>query len=189
MTPCTRRALLMGMGLAATAASGLALANNPGDAAPPAEVSVELPGARLQGRSTLRFLGLRIYDARLWRGAAPVGDDWSSMPFALELQYARELKGDQIAERSLQEMRRQGEIPAASATTWLAQMKQIFPDVKDGDRITGVNRPGEGVRFFLNGRARGEPRDAEFAKWFFGIWFSPRTSEPALRLALLGSGS
>ena len=45
------------------------------------------------------------------------------------------------------------------------------------------------MRFFLNGRARGEPRDAEFAKWFFGIWFSPRTSEPALRLALLGSGS
>ena len=29
-------------------------------------------------------------------------------------------------------------------------------------------------------------RDAEFARLFFGIWLSPRTSEPALREALLG---
>jgi hypothetical protein len=50
-----------------------------------------------------------------------------------------------------------------------------------------LQRPGEAAVFWLNGRLRGEIRDAEFARRFFGIWLSPRTSEPALRSALLGS--
>ena len=66
-------------------------------------------------------------------------------------------------------------------------MRQIFPDVKEGDRITGVQRPGEAARFFVNGQPRGEVRDAEFTRLFFGIWLSPRTSQPRLREALLGT--
>jgi hypothetical protein len=39
--------------------------------------------------------------------------------------------------------------------------------------------------FLLNGQPAGEIRDPEFARLFFGIWLSPRTSEPAMRRALL----
>ncbi len=35
-------------------------------AAAPAEVSSELPGARLLGSGRLTFFGLHVYDARLW---------------------------------------------------------------------------------------------------------------------------
>ena len=49
-----------------------------------------------------------------------------------------------------------------------------------------MNLPGVGARFFVNGALRGEPKDADFARLFFGIWLSPRSSEPALREALLG---
>ncbi len=66
-------------------------------------------------------------------------------------------------------------------------MKRLFPDVHAGDRITGVHRPGEGAAFFVNGRAVGEVRDSRFAQLFFGIWLSPRTSQPSLRAALLGT--
>jgi hypothetical protein len=152
----------------------------------PAELLAELPGARLIGRGTLRFLGLRIYEARLWAGAAPSAADWAAAPLALELQYARALDGARIAERSLTEMRRQEDIATESARRWLGAMTQIFPDVKEGDRITGLNLPGIGARFFVNGQARGEVRDTDFARLFFGIWLSPRTSEPPLRDALLG---
>lgn len=179
----TRRAWLLSVALAP-----LMLHAQPAPAGPPAEVNAELPGARLQGSARLRFLGLHIYDARLWVGAQPVTADWATLPFALELQYARNLKGEQIAERSLKEMRRQGEIPEITAERWLGNMKQLFPDVAAGDRITGLNVPGTGARFFINGSFRGEPREAEFARLFFGIWLSPRTSEPALREALLGRG-
>ena len=156
----------------------------------PAEVQAALPQARLQGRGLLRFLGLRVYQARLWAGANAVAADWAAVPFALELEYARELKGADIAERSLKEMRRQGEITPVVAQRWLALMQQLFPDVKEGDRITGVHQPGQGARFFLNGRARGAPvGDEDFARVFFGIWLSPRSSEPDLRAALIGPAS
>ena len=162
-----------------------------GTAAPapavPAEVKAELPGALLQGQGRLRFLGLRIYEARLWIAAPGLGVDWALSPLALELLYARGLDGSKIAEHSLAEMRRQGEIEAGKATRWLAAMKEVFPDVQAGERLTGVHLPGLGARFFVNGQLKGDVRDAEFARLFFGIWLSPRTSEPSLRDALLGN--
>jgi hypothetical protein len=154
--------------------------------AAPAELAADLPGARLQGSGLLRFFGLKVYEVRLWLGSQPLADDWAATPLALELQYDRTLYGAQIAERSLKEMRRQGDIGAADADRWLGAMKQVFPDVKENDRITGLNLPGVGARFFVNGALKGDIRDPQFARLFFGIWLSEKTSEPALRNALLG---
>ena len=169
--------------------SGRAQAQTPAPTAPapPAEVQAELPGARLQGKGQMRFLGLRVYDIRLWAGAQAVGAVWSDAVLALEIEYLRRLDGAQIAERSLTEMRRQSDIPADTAQRWLLLMKKLFPDVRAGDRITGLNLPGQGARFFINAQLQGEVREAEFARLFFGIWLSPRSSEPALREALLAS--
>jgi hypothetical protein len=179
----TRRRALRVLGLLpACALPGIGLAQSL-----PAEVAAELPGARMQGSGRLRFLGLRIYEARLWAPAVVAAADWARAPLALELQYARKLVGRLIAERSLDEMRRQGEIEPARAERWLARMTELFPDVADGDRITGVQRPGEATRVFFNGALKGEVRDAEFTRFFFGIWLSAQTSEPALRDALLGT--
>jgi len=84
-------------------------------------------------------------------------------------------------------MRRQRDISDDEAGRWLAAMMQVFPDVKEGDRITGLHVPGLGARFAVNGAVRGDVRDLEFARLFFGIWLSEKTSEPALRRALLGA--
>ena len=152
----------------------------------PPEVAAAVPGAALQGSGRLRFIGLSVYDARLWRGVAPMVADWTTAPLALELQYLRNLVGKQIAERSLKEMRRQRDLSDDEAARWLTAMTQVFPDVKDGDRITGLMVPGLGARFAINGIVKGDIRDLEFARLFFGIWLSDKTSEPALRRALLG---
>ena len=152
----------------------------------PAEVSAELAGARLQGAGRLTWFGLSVYDARLWAHERFTAAQFEREPIALELQYARSLEGKQIAERSLVEIQRGGTVAAADASRWLASMNQLFPDVNRGDRLTGVHQPGEAVRFYFNGALRGEMRDADFARRFFGIWLAPSTSEPKLRLALLG---
>ena len=176
-----RRTLLAALG-------GLAVAPLAARAnlAPPAEVGSELPGARLLGSGRLTFLGLHIYDARLWTADEFVADRFDRHPLALELQYGRTLYGRLIAERSLEEMKRQGGFSEEQSERWLASMKQTFPDVNKGDRITGVQRPGESTRIFVNGTLRGELRDAEFTRRFFGIWLAPQTSEPKLRQSLLG---
>lgn len=152
----------------------------------PPELGNELPGARLLGQGRLSFFGLRVYGARLWVTDGFKPDEFVRHPLALELEYARALVGKLIAERSLDEMKKIGTVPEKKTAAWLAAMEKTFPDVKEGDRITGLYRPDEGMRFFVNGKLGGDIRDAEFGRLFIGIWLSPRSSEPALRQALLG---
>jgi hypothetical protein len=184
-----RRLLSSGLLAGLLAGASATRAQTPAASAAPAELATALSAARLQGRARMRFMGLSIYEARLWVGTAPVATDWAAVPFAIEIEYARTLWGSLIAERSLTEMRRQGDIATDVAERWLATMKALFPDVKEGDRLTGVHTPGQGARFFLNGAPHGTPQDATFSRVFFGIWLSPQTSEPALRSALLGQAS
>lgn len=157
--------------------------------AAPAPIRASLPAARLAGEGTLRWFGLRIYDARLWvgpRGLDPerIGDD----AFALEIRYARSLSGAAIAERSAAEIARLGlAATEGQRIGWLERMAAIFPDVRDGDRIAGIFDPRTGTRFFLNEQPIGSVADPAFARAFFGIWLDARTAAPQLREALLGA--
>ncbi|MEY3611019.1 MAG: hypothetical protein RJB14_741 [Pseudomonadota bacterium] len=133
----------------------------------------------------LRVWGFEVYDARLW---TPVGfrhGAYTQFPFALELQYLRKLEGAAIASRSIDEMRRVGAFSDAQAQSWLAAMRELFPDVRQGERITGIHWPGVGAEFWVNGQRAGVVKDPSFARLFFGIWLDERTSEPKMRAQLL----
>jgi len=149
-------------------------------------VQASLASPQAAGGGLLRFWGFEIYNAALWVEQGFHHNDFAGHPFALELAYLRSFTAQDIAERSLQEMARLAPIAPEQAEQWQRALAASFPDVKRGDRITGVHRPGEGVRFFTNGKLTGEIRNAEFAKLFFGIWLSPATREPVLRRSLLG---
>ncbi len=152
---------------------------------PLAANATPLNGATLAGTARLRFWGLDIYQARLWVQPGFQPTDFARYPFALELEYQRNFARTEIATRSIEEMRRIGRFSDAQADAWQAALVAALPDVKKGDRITGLHVPGSGARFLLNGQAYGEVRDPAFAPLFFGIWLSPATSEPVLRQSLL----
>lgn len=156
---------------------------------PPAEVRSEVPGAQLLGSGRLTYYLFHVYDARLWAGPGFDAARFELSPLALELDYARGFDNTDIAERSIEEMRRSGTIPQEKAARWVEAMKQAFPNIAEGDRTTGVQIPGVATRYFVNGKFTGEIRDAEFTRLFFGIWLSARTSEPRLREALLAGAS
>lgn len=151
----------------------------------PAVLREVLPDALPGGAAQLRVWGFRIYDASLWVAPGFRAGGWARSPLALELRYLRETSGEAIAQRSLDEMRRAGPLAPAQADRWLHAMRLIFPDVRDGDRVLGLYQPDSGARFFLNGASIGQLRDPAFAERFFAIWLGPRSSEPALREALL----
>jgi hypothetical protein len=157
------------------------------DKALPAELQDVLPNAKLIGQTRLSVWGFKIYDARLWSPPGLNPRNFASQPLALELAYLRDFTAADIVERSLKEMRRSASLSAAQAQQWTAEMLRVFPDVKAGDRVLFLHRPGISASFWLNGRPVGEIADPEFARLFFGIWLSLQTSEPAMRLALLGS--
>lgn len=184
--PVTRRQALPV--LAALVCSPLQAMNTvtPPALALPSEVVPIVPKARLLGQGELRFFGLLVYEARLWGMEGFVADGYDRQPFALELQYARKLDGPAIAERSIAEMRRVGSFDEAQGKTWLALMMQAFPTVSAKDRLTGVHDGQGKVSFFHNGRLTASTTDRDYARLFFGIWLSPKTSAPALRAALTG---
>lgn len=144
-----------------------------------------VPTAQRLGEGEFTWFGLRLYSARLWT-VGPV-QNWSQ-PFALELTYYRSLSRDTLVQASLQEMRR---LSGASATarqidSWSGIMEAAFVDVRPGTRITGLYLPGEGCRFYVDGRLSREVADPAFARAFFAIWLDPRARDPQLRQRLLG---
>ena len=148
----------------------------------PAAVVADLPGLKLVGEGTLRFIGIHVYDGSLW---IP-GDTYApGGPFALQLQYAMSVKGAVLASKSVEEWKKQGLDDEAKFKQWEAEMTRVFPDIKSGDRLIGVNLPGKGAAFYSADRSLGMIADPEFAHAFFGIWLSEKTSEPKLRAQML----
>lgn len=135
------------------------------------------------GQGSLHYLIWHVYDATLYASDKSFSFD---KPFKLHLDYKRDLKGDDIADRSAQEIRQLGLNDEVKLATWHAQMKAIFPDIKDGVRLTGVYAPNKPTIFYKNNAKIGVIKDPDFGKWFFRIWLDRNTSEPELRQALLG---
>jgi hypothetical protein len=186
----TRHAAAIGLALMLAAAGAGAL-ERPDAAAP---LRPDREEARLlptgddwqrRGSGNTSFLGLRLYRATLW--TAGRADDPAAavrLPHALTLRYARDFSRDTLVEASLREMKRLG-AGEGELARWKADLARVFPDVKAGEVITGVHRPGHGALFLHEGRLTGEVADAEFARRFFGIWLDPRSRDPDLRARLL----
>ncbi|MFN7570438.1 MAG: chalcone isomerase family protein [Betaproteobacteria bacterium] len=152
----------------------------------PAHVRKYVADARVAGQGRLTWLGFHVYDAALYAPAGFTAAGSAASPFVLELTYARKLSGKSIAERSRDEIERLGYGTPEQRARWFAQMAALFPDVEKGKRLAGVNVPGGGARFYLDGRFLGTIDAPAFAQAFFAIWFDERTAAPQLRASLLG---
>ena len=131
-----------------------------------------LDDLQLQGMGTLRWMGLKIYEARLFASKRPNPAQLTQLPFALELTYARDFNGSSIAERSIDEIKKLGIGSTEQHQAWRGRMQAIFPNVKSGDRIRGIHRPGSGAG--RRWRARPGPVGAAFPHWAG----SPRCAGP-----------
>lgn len=153
--------------------------------------AAELPAAacdllqtcRLIGQGQLRWWGFHVYDAALW---SPTGRWQERAPYALDIRYARRVTGTQLAETSVDELRRLGIGDDAALARWGTAMKRLFPDVGPGSRLIGVHVPQRGALFYSATGYLGAIEEPEFARGFFAIWLDPRTQTPDLRAALLG---
>lgn len=146
-------------------------------------VKASLPDASPVGRGVLSYAFWDIYEATLY---APEGRLASSKPFALSIRYYHTISGKDIADKSVQEMRKQGFDDEIRLAAWHSQMRAIFPDVKNGSILSAIHFPGKETIFYNNKEVIGRIKGEDFAKVFFGIWLDEKTSEPKLRNALLG---
>lgn len=142
-----------------------------------------MPDATKIGDGVLTYLFWDVYRATLY---APGGGWRADAPFALSLAYLRDLKGRDIADRTISEIRDQGFSDEAKLAAWSARLGALFPDVSDGDSLTAVRDAAGRTVFYSAAKRIGTIDDPAFSRRFFDIWLGEKTSEPKLRRALLG---
>jgi hypothetical protein len=154
--------------------------------AKPAELQGVVQAREPYGRSSLTWLFLKAYDVTLWTDAPT----WSmDTTFALSIQYNMSFSSEELVERTLSEMKKVAPTLTDRQLEQFAKpLGQLMPAVKSGDRLSAVHVPGRPVQFFLNGRGTGQMEADGFAAPIFGIWLSPRSSEPSIREDLLRLG-
>jgi len=155
----------------------------------PIELTRELEKPVLAGSGRLRWLGITVYDVNLWTSPQFVPERFGAHAFALEIRYARTISGSTFADTSLKQMQALEAQPGALQSQWRQALIGAFPDVKPGDRLTGMHLPDKGLRLYFNGQLHKVIDDPLLSQSFFAIWLSPGTQEPRLRAQLLGLGS
>lgn len=107
-------------------------------------IKTVLSTAQIRGEATFRFIGLPIYQARLYtKDGAPL--DWSR-DFGIELNYLRNLTKNDLVESTLEELGRIGQpLPVRD------QLSQCFDDVSKGDQYLAVSRGQDQIGFWRNG--------------------------------------
>jgi hypothetical protein len=173
--------------------AGASSPGHPGDSSR-TEVEIEdrppTEGLALNGRGSLSWFGIKIYDATLWSERGNVGTYALSQRVALRIDYHRSIPVGRLVETTRKEWRRLAgspEVPAQSQTeAWLAQVESIWRDVQQGDFILSVVEPGGATSFHGPEGLLGVLDDPRFGPAFLSIWLHPDTSRPDLRAALMG---
>lgn len=141
-----------------------------------------LPEAKKVSSARYSVLIFDVYDATFYTVS---GKPELEPPFALQLAYLRDFKGEDIADRSAKEMRDQQGVDEITLADWHSQMRNIFPNVEEGDSITGIYQAKAECNFYKNKVFIGQVADDRFCHAFFDIWFGENTSAPKLRKKLL----
>ncbi len=148
----------------------------------PSAVSDNMEKAGRVGEARVNILFWDLYDISLYAEESRFVPD---KPFALRLKYLRDIKGKVIAEKSVEEMRRQG-ISEVKLAGWYVQLEELFPDVQEGTELIAIFEPGKSTRFYQENRYMGQILDADFSHPFSQIWLGEESSLPRIRTELLG---
>jgi len=138
---------------------------------------------QMVGEARLQFMFWDIYDSRLYSRDGRYMEQ--QRPLKLEIQYLRDIKAADLVKNTGKEWDGLGVSPDLQQP-WLEALSGMWPDIRQYDVLAiEINEQGESL-FSWNGKAIGRIGDPVFGQHFIDIWLSPGTSQPALRLALLG---
>lgn len=135
------------------------------------------------GEAKLTVLLWDVYRSKLLTpsGSYRPGDT----PYELEITYLRDIEAADLVKQTAKEWREQG-LSDDRHDSWLQQLGEIWPNVRDGDTLTLSVADNGNATFLFNKEVIGFFKDPDFASQFGGIWLSEKTTRPKLRAALIG---
>jgi hypothetical protein len=147
--------------------------------AQPSPATAAFSGASERGSAVYRYLGLPIYEARLYtNGGAPL--DWNE-DFGLELRYLRNFSQYDLVESTMRELNRTG-----SPLSVRAKLESCFKDVRKGDRFVGVTDGPNRITFRLNGTRTCTLSHPQISYRFMGIFLGENSRSASFTRKLRG---
>lgn len=124
-----------------------------------------------------------VYDAALYTDS---GNYNTYQQRALQLNYLRSISADDLVDTTAEEWEKLNIKLSSEHQQWLAQLRDIWPDVTKGDCLMLVeNAAGESVFYNAEGEL-GSVASAQFTDDFLAIWLSPNSRFREERDALVG---
>ena len=138
---------------------------------------------KLVGEGRLKVLFWSVYDSSLYSadGAYSSGQ----RPLRLDIKYLLNIDADDLVSRTRQEWQFQN-LTHPRQQQWLDRLQALWPDISASDVLSLRIDERQHSSFFLNGESLGRIEDEDFSRQFLAIWLAQETSQPDLRLALIG---
>ena len=148
------------------------------------EINENFPKPSRLGSHNLKVWGFNVYNIQLLSETKNFSYQNKS---ALVIKYQRDFAKKDLIQKSLEEISRINNInDEALLKNYQNKLEEIFFEVKKGDRKTAFFDPKNGVKLYFNGKFVGTINDLVFAKRFFDIWLSDKSSYPKMTQAILG---
>ena len=109
-------------------------------------------------------------------------------PIALKIRYLRDIKARSLVERTAEEWSKLG-YSEQQINAWLANIQDLWPDIRKGDELLLVIDQQGQSQFYYNDTALGLVPDPTFGAGFAAIWLDEKSSYPDLRAQLIGKDS
>jgi hypothetical protein len=109
----------------------------------------------------------------------------AAAPKELVLQFVRDVGAEDLRKGWNEGFEKNAKSEAAVLKDRIAMFNSWMTDMKSGQRITLVHKPGTGVEVNVNGAAKGAIKGDDFAKALFAIWLGDPPN-PEIKSGLLG---
>jgi hypothetical protein len=107
-------------------------------------------------------------------------------PFRLRLDYQVDFEVEKTINYLMLDFKRLGLTHQETLENWSEQLRGILTDVNKGDVVSYIYVPNGTTFFYKNHQFLGKINDADFCRWFFGIWLHPKAAHVKLRKDLIG---
>jgi hypothetical protein len=136
------------------------------------------------GETTFSILFWDVYTSKLLTttGNYPIQTDKDKLLY--QINYLTNISGKDLVNSTVEQWQYLGIEPELYAA-YLPILHKIWPDIEEGDSLSLYVNNNKSV-FYFNNNLIGEINQPEFSQLFLDIWLSEKTSEPKLRLELLG---
>ena len=135
------------------------------------------------------FLKVNVYVAALY--VANVSSDAqallaSNTPKELILHFLHNVSDDELKKAWEEGFEHNAKEQLAALHERIAMLQSWMVDIKSGQRLIFIHKPGAGIQVEVNGTVKGTIKGDDFATAFLSIWLGPHPPNPNLKSGLLG---